>query len=98
MANLKLLNPSSGNKQNLKDYLILYNNLPQNREHLVIAWSNLYLKMLFAMAKANPAIELATLTREQIYDDNLPCKTLIEAIQAGLLIEARRYKIDNLRN
>jgi len=89
MANLKLINPSAGYKQNLRDYAILYNQLSANRDKPDANWSNLYMKMLFAMAKANPDIDLTTLSRQQIYDDNLPCITVKAAIEAELLPNVR---------
>jgi len=85
MANLKLLNPSQSYKQNFADYLDDYNALKEMRGNQLVSWSNVYLKMLFKMAKVNSEVNLLTLTREQIFADNLPCKSLKAAIAAGLL-------------
>lgn len=92
MANLKLIHPSEGYKQNFKDYLIAYNKLKQNREKPAHIWNNLYLKMLFNMAKTNPSVDLATLTRQQIYEQNLPCQSVKSAIEAGLLPSVKGYE------
>lgn len=91
MENMKLINPSEGYRQNFRDYLILYNAQPEGREHPVCNWTNLYLKMMYAMAKKIPGIDLATLTREQIYLQELPCLCLKDAIEAGLLPAVRNY-------
>lgn len=94
MANLKTLHPSAGYIQNFKDYLIQYNNLPVNRNNHIVTWNNLWLKVLYAMAKSIPGLDLMTLSREQIYSENLPCKTLCSAIEAGLLpkvMDFQRY-------
>lgn len=85
MKNLSLLNPSQEYKQDFIDYLDDYNSLKENRGNQLISWSNLYMKVLYKMAKVNPAVNLQTLSREQIYSDNLPCKSVKDAINAGLL-------------
>jgi hypothetical protein len=92
MANLKLINPSEGYKQNIRDYLILYNKLAENRDKPAINWVNIYLKMLFAMVKVIPDIDLATLNRGQIIEQNLPCRSLNSAIDFGLLPKVRDYE------
>jgi len=89
MANLKTLNPSAAYIRNFKDYAILYNKLCSNRNKAECNWRNLFIKMMFAMAKANPDIDLATLSREQIHENNLPCITVKAAIEAGLLPNVR---------
>lgn len=92
MANLKNLNLSIGYKQNFKVYLIYYNDLKENREHQAITWSNLFMKILYKMAKDNPQIDLLTLSREQIETQNLPCKSVKAAIEAGLLPVVQGYE------
>jgi hypothetical protein len=91
MANLKLIKPSAGYKQNFKDYLISYNNKPEHQGKLMLSWNNLYLKMLFALEKANPEVDLTTLSREQIYAEDLPCKCVKTAVEAGLLPAVEGY-------
>jgi hypothetical protein len=54
---------------------------------------NLYLKMLFAMVKKYPEIELATLSRQQILEDDLPCKNVKAAIETGLLPSVKLYEM-----
>ncbi|MBM3291622.1 hypothetical protein FJY84_02975 [Candidatus Bathyarchaeota archaeon] len=89
MANLKLIQPSAGYKQNLKDYAIKYNNLRINRDKPEANWMNLWLKLMFGMTKALPGIDLTTITRQQIYDDSLPCITVRNAIECSLLPNVR---------
>ena len=45
------LQPSEGFKQNLRDYLIAYNRLPENQDREAHAWNNLYNKLMFAMQR-----------------------------------------------
>ncbi|MBM4399293.1 MAG: hypothetical protein FJ041_03050 [Candidatus Cloacimonetes bacterium] len=92
MQNLQGINPSAEYKQNFKDYLIQYNNLKANKHKRLISWSNLYLKMFYAMQKALPEVDLLTITREQIEMQNLPCKTVKNAIDAGLLPKVNDYQ------
>jgi hypothetical protein len=37
--------------------------------------------------------DLKTLTRQQIYDDNLPCKSVKSAVEAGFLPEVLNYQL-----
>ena len=49
--------------------------------------------MMWNMQKTMPdQVDLKTITKEQIYDNNLPCKTLKQAIEAGLLPEVEGYQ------
>jgi len=92
MANLKQLCVSAGFKQNLKDYLIRYNQLKCNEEKPLLSWSNLFMKLMFAMQKALPEVDLAVLTREQIFAENLPCRSVKAAIDADLLPKVEYYE------
>ncbi len=85
MANLRLIAPAAGYKRDFKDYQIAYNNAKENRDRPALSWYNLYIKMLFALQAQDPAVNLQTLSREQIYADSLPCKTVRAAVEAGLL-------------
>lgn len=92
MANLKQIQPSEGFKQDSKAYLELYNQLSANKWRPAYAWNNLYIKMLYALASAYPAVDLQTLTREQIYDQALPCSSVKTAVEAGLLPWVKGYE------
>ena len=86
------LQPSEGYKSNLKDYLLRYNQLPENEGRQAQYWGNLYVKLMFAMQKAMPdTVELACISRQQIVAQNLPCRTLMAAIEAGLLPQVKGY-------
>jgi hypothetical protein len=84
-ANLFGIKPSSCYKQDLYFYIDRFNGLRDNRQNQMRSWVNVYLKLMYAMAKADPSIELRTLTREEIVERDLPCLTLKKAIEAGLL-------------
>jgi hypothetical protein len=86
------IQPSKFYTYNLRDYIVEYNNLPENELKPMRAWTNVFNKLMFAMQKALPEqVDLATITREQIYAQNLPCKTLKDAIDFGLLPKVKGY-------
>lgn len=86
------IQPSDGYKQNLKDYLHCYNKLPDYGHENCHTWTNIYAKLMFAMQKAMPdTVELKSITRAQIEQQNLPCRTVKAAVDAGLLPKVRGY-------
>lgn len=91
MQNLKLIQPSAAYIRDLKDYLILYNKLRKNQNAKLITWMNLYLKIMFALQKKYSEVDLTTLSREQIYRQQLPCRSVCEAVLAELLPAVRNY-------
>ncbi len=87
------INPSEGYKRDLKDYLNCYNKLPESDYKSYQAWTNIYAKLMFAMQKAMPeTVDLGKLTREQIEQQNLPCRTVKAAVEAGLLPLVKGYE------
>jgi len=44
------------------------------------------------MAKMNPEIDLKTITRQQIYQENLPCISVKNAVEAGILPPVKGYE------
>jgi hypothetical protein len=85
------LKPSPTYQRDLKDYLILYNQLPDNAGKNAQAWTNVYNKLMFAMQK-KLGVQLKTITRAQIEAQNLPCRTVKAAVEAGLLPEVRDFE------
>ncbi len=80
--NLFALAPSEAYKADLKLYLLLHNELSHKPFH---SWVNLYMTLMSRLAKAYPAIDLKTLTRNDIIANDLPCRSVSRAVQAGLL-------------
>ncbi|HPI25495.1 MAG TPA: hypothetical protein PLO57_03445 [Candidatus Cloacimonadota bacterium] len=81
--NLKALNPSPEFRQDLKLYAALYQDAP-------LSGQNVYIKLMYALARVY-GVDLATLTREQIGDQELPCATVKQAVDAGLLAPVQGY-------
>ena len=92
--NIKKIAPSELYKNDFKVYTALYKELPEAKPS-VSGWYNLYITMLWTMQKAG-IVDLKTLTRQQIYDADLPCKSVKTAVQAGLLPPVLNYQgLDN---
>jgi hypothetical protein len=87
--NLKELNPSEGYKSDLKMYANIIK--ADKKEKGYICWNNVYRKLMFALAK-DKDLDLGSLTREDIYSQNLPCKTVKESIEAGYLSPVEGYQ------
>jgi len=82
--NLKALNPSPEFRQDLKLYAALYQDAP-------LSGQNVYIKLMYALARVY-GVDLATLTREQITELELPCATVKQAVEAGLLAPVPGYE------
>jgi hypothetical protein len=91
-ANLHSLQPSIGFKNDLRLYLLRYNGLPENADKTMYSWVNIYLKMMYQMAKLYPETDLEHLTRDYIYTNNLPCSSVKRAVEAGLLPKVRDWE------
>lgn len=94
-SNLKALNLSPGYIQNLKDYTELYIRRHDNHKLPVSNWYNIFMMLMWNLSREYN-IDLLTLTRAQIEAEDLPCRTVKQAVQAGLLPVVRNYeKLDN---
>jgi hypothetical protein len=93
-GNVSRLNPSVAYKNDFKVYTALYKELP-NINKGVSGWYNLYIKMLWAMQKDGLA-DLKVLTKDEIYQNNLPCKSVRNAVEAGYLPVVTNF--ENLDN
>jgi hypothetical protein len=89
--NLFQLKPSDGYKADCRAYLIAYINTPQGQEKPILTWNNLYVKLMSALARKYPDINLNTLTREEIYAQQLPCISIARAVEAGLLPKVKGW-------
>ncbi len=95
--NLFKLKPSEDYKYDCRTYAYLYASARKNRGVKIWTWSNCYLHLMYAMAAANPELNLATLSKEEIYELDLPCISIKSAVEAGLLEIVKDYqKLNNL--
>lgn len=91
------LNISQAYKDDFKVYSDLYSRLRSVQNNPIGNWYGLFVKMMYAMAKVDPEhIDLKTITRAQIETENLPCRSIKQAVEAGLIPSVRNYdKLDN---
>jgi hypothetical protein len=92
MRNLGTLQPDYCYKEDFGFYLELYNQLPDKKYGAVMTWCNLYMKVMFSMARTYPDIDLTTITKEEIHARDLPCLSVNRAVDAGLLPMVKGYK------
>ena len=79
---LRELNVSSGYKEDLRRYALLAR--VQIKDSRILNWMNVFYQLFWALSKAY-GIDLATISRDQIFSLDLPVTNLARAIEAGLL-------------
>jgi len=82
--NLSALAPSPDFITDLKYYAAIQRERQLN-------WRNVYMKLMFALQRLYN-VDLATLTRAEIEAQELPCRSVKQAIQAGLLDPVPGYE------
>ncbi|PKN78622.1 MAG: hypothetical protein CVU48_07815 [Candidatus Cloacimonetes bacterium HGW-Cloacimonetes-1] len=92
-SNLFGITPSRGYKDDMSDYLLKYRCLRANASKSIFTWPNLYIKLMYDMAKQLEGIDLRSLTRDEIYLNNLPCISVKSAVEAGLLPAVYDYAV-----
>lgn len=88
---IKAINPSDGYRNDFRNYL---NYLLEKDDSVRLpSWYSLFIKMLWAMqAKYPDTVDLKNISREQIFAQNLPCRSVKNAIEDGLLPEIPGYQ------
>ena len=89
--NIKALDPSEGYRSDFKTYLSALRDFDDNVTYP--SWYSLYVKMLWAMQAQQPdVVDLKTITKQQVYQNNLPCVSVKNAVEAGLLPVVNGYQ------
>ncbi len=92
--NLRKIKPSQAYKDDFKVYTALYKEMPE-RDFKVSSWYNLYIRLMWDLQRAG-LIDLKTVTKAQIVSGNLPCKSVKNAVEAGLLLPVLNWQtLDN---
>ena len=91
-ANIWRLNPSEAYKADSRKYVEAHDQMRKNYNDPLRAWSCLYIKLMYALERMYPGVDLRTLTRQYIYDNDLPCISIQKAVQAGLLIPVKGWE------
>jgi hypothetical protein len=83
---LQSIKPSQAYKADLNAYREQFNITPRLNSKLLINWNNVYKMLLYDLQRRMPEqVNLATITRQQIYAEDLPCVSVAKAVQEGLL-------------
>lgn len=90
--NLFQLKPSDGYKADCRAYLRGYINTAPGLDKPILSWNNLYVKLMSSMAQKYPSLDLCTLTREEIFAQQLPCISIKSTVEAGLLPKVRGWE------
>jgi len=90
--NLRAIDPSQTYLNDLKIYLILHNERPDVEKPLRGNQWALYNKLMWAMAR-DLGLDLETLSRAAIESAGLPCRSVKQAVEAGLLAEVPGYEM-----
>jgi len=88
--NLFALKPTEAFKNDCRIYADKLGKLSRSRG--TENWSNCYIRLMYSLAKARPELDLASLSRAQIYEQDLPCISIKRAVEAGLLVPVRDYE------
>lgn len=92
-AQLRKLNLSQPYKDDFRVYSDLYSRLRAYQNNPPGNWYALFVRMMYDLQKAMPeSVDLKTITRAQIESEDLPCRTVKQAVQAGLLPVVRNYQ------
>ena len=92
-GNLKALGLSEGFIGDLRVYTDIYNRRTCHEDSILTNWYIAFTKMMWNLAKSDPAIDLSTITREQIEANDLPCRSVKRAVEAGLLVPVNGYEL-----
>jgi hypothetical protein len=74
-------------KLDMSNYAILHSRLPATSHKLQASGSALFTGMMWKLKKQNPDIDLTTIQRDDIRKQGYPIRTILEAMNAGMLLE-----------
>lgn len=95
-ANIWGLEPSEAYKGDLRSYVAEFDAMRKNYRTPLRAWSCLYTKLMYALERAYPGVDLRSITRQEIYANDLPCISIRKAVEAGLLSPVKGWEaLDN---
>ena len=95
-TNLKALAPSEAFKTDMTVYTDIYNRRLGSKsrpEHILSNWYNAFMKMMYALQASDPGIDLEFLERIHIENNDLPCRSVKRAVEAGLLEPVPGYEL-----
>ncbi len=91
--NIKALDISPGYINDLKVYTDIWNSRAPTRDTPFANYRNVLMKLLYKMIELYPQYDLATITRDDIEMNLLPCLSVYHACEAGLLKKLQGYEL-----
>lgn len=76
-----------------REYIRLFNQKFRRQGRALSTWPNVYMKVMRALKDHYPEINFKTLTREDVIDQSLPCRTIAAAVEASYLEKVPGYEI-----
>ena len=83
---------SEAYKNDCREYIKLYNRKNRRNGRAMSTWPNVFMKVMRATKNQYPELDFATLTREEVIERDLPCKTVAAAVEAGYLEKVTGYE------
>lgn len=83
------IKPSDEYRNDLREYLKLFNALPGYKESPVLGWNLMYVKMMWNMHYIM-GVDLHSIDRELALE--LPCRSVADAVEAGMLPRVKGYQ------
>lgn len=74
-----------------REYIRLFNQKFRRQGRAMSTWPIVYMKVMRALKKQYPEIDFINLTREDLAGQDLPCKTITAAVEAGYLEKVPGY-------
>lgn len=75
-----------------REYIRLFNQKFRKQGRAMSTWPNVYMKVMRATQKQFPEIDFRVLSREEIIESNLPCKSVADAVRAGYLEKVSNFE------
>ena len=79
-------------KEDCRKYIQRYNREYHSQGKPMSTWPNVFMKIMRATLKDYPDMDLKKLSKEDIVEQNLPCRSIASAIQAGYLEKVRDWR------
>lgn len=91
------INVSEAYIDDCREYIRLYNQKFRRQGRAMSTWPNVYMKIMRALKAQYPELDFAILTREEVIERNLPCKSVAAAVEAGYLEKVPGFeKLNNI--
>ena len=91
--NLKRIAPSQAFITDMTVYTDIHSRHAREGDRIYSTWYSAFLKMMYALQASDPGIDLEFLERIHIETNDLPCRSVKRAVEAGLLETVPGYEL-----